>query len=209
MTSTTGKHDGPGRAPTSTIKPATQAAVAQAAEAGEAAGGARSQPSGGAGDAAAVQDLALAILAGPHRVTAAHMIARQGGAGRHVAPDAIAAGGLSGLGQAIDIMRCTVVLRLVSELFDVATDAGLPEGVARRRPLCHMRQIAMYLSHVVLSVPYQTIGRSFGRDRSTVVHACAVVEDRRDDPGYDLFVERCERCINAVFAPVGFSHEDR
>jgi hypothetical protein len=67
----------------------------------------------------------------------------------------------------------------------------------------------MYLCHVVLSVPYQTIGRSFGRDRSTVVHACAVVEDRRDDPGYDLFVERCERCVNAVFAPVGFSHEDR
>lgn len=206
MTSTSAKPDIPQTVPSSTTTPATKAATGQGEEAGS---GASSQSSGGAGDTAVVQDLALAILAGPHRVTAAHMIARQGGASRHIASDAITAGGLSGLGQAIDIMRCTVVLRLVSELFDVATDAGLPEGVARRRPLCHMRQIAMYLSHVVLSVPYQTIGRSFGRDRSTVVHACAVVEDRRDDPGYDLFVERCERCVNAVFAPVGFSDEDR
>lgn len=216
MTSTTGKHDDARRTSTSTsstTKPATTAAAGEGTEAGVsgAAGSAvSSQPSGGSGDTARVQDLALAILAGPHRVTASNLIARQGGGGRHAEPsDAIAAGGLSGLGQAIDIMRCTVVLRLVIELFDVATDAGLPEGVARRRPMCHMRQIAMYLCHVVLSVPYQTIGRSFGRDRSTVVHACAVVEDRRDDPGYDLFVERCERCVNAVFAPVGFSHEDR
>ncbi|WP_420408871.1 helix-turn-helix domain-containing protein [Hoeflea sp.] len=206
MTSTTAKNDGPHRAPTSAASSATKSATGQGDETGP---GASSQPSGGAEDIAGVQDLALAILAGPHRMTAANLIARQGTAGRQAGSGALPAGALPGLGQAIDIMRCTVVLRLVGELFDVATDAGLPEGVARRRPLCHMRQIAMYLSHVVLSVPYQTIGRSFGRDRSTVVHACAVVEDRRDDPGYDLFVERCERCVNAVFAPIGVSHEDR
>lgn len=206
MTSSTAKPDAPHRTASRSSRPGMKAAAGQDLEAG---GNMSSQLSGGSGVTVDVQDLALAILSGPHRLTAAQLIARQGSAGRHAAPDAVAAVGLSGLAQAIDIMRCTVVLRLVSELFDVATDAGVPEGVARRRPLCHMRQIAMYLSHVVLSVPYQTIGRSFGRDRSTVVHACAVVEDRRDDPGYDLFVERCERCVNAVFAPVGFSHEDR
>ncbi|MDF1607301.1 helix-turn-helix domain-containing protein [Hoeflea sp. YIM 152468] len=108
----------------------------------------------------------------------------------------------------VNLHRCRVVWRLVRELFTAACDRDLPDGTARRRPHCHMRQIAMYLSHVVLSVPYQTIARAFDRDRSTVSHACSVIEDRRDDPGYDRFVERCERCIIAVFAPLGADHAD-
>jgi hypothetical protein len=106
----------------------------------------------------------------------------------------------------VDILRCRVTWRLVAELFAAACERDLPEGAARRRPRCHMRQIAMYLSHVVLSVPYQTIATAFGRDRTTVMHACSVVEDRRDDAGYDRFVEQCERCVGAVFAPLG--HDD-
>jgi len=101
-----------------------------------------------------------------------------------------------------DTLRCRVTWRLVSELFAAACERDLPEGAARRRPRCHIRQIAMYLSHVVLSVPYQNIATAFSRDRTTVMHACSVVEDRRDDAGYDRFVERCERCVKAVFAPL-------
>lgn len=101
-----------------------------------------------------------------------------------------------------DTLRCRVTWRLVAELFAAACERDLPEGAARRRPRCHMRQIAMYLSHVVLSVPYQSVATAFGRDRTTVMHACSVVEDRRDDAAYDRFVEQCERCIKAVFAPL-------
>lgn len=108
----------------------------------------------------------------------------------------------------VDILRCRIVWRLVAELFAMACEADLPEGAARRRPRCHVRQIAIYLSHVVLSVPYRTVATAFGRDRTTIVHACAVVEDRRDDTGYDRFVERCERCIEAVFAPLGCDHAE-
>lgn len=91
-----------------------------------------------------------------------------------------------------DTLRCRITWRLVAELFAAACGG----------PRCHMRQIAMYLSHVVLSLPYQSIATAFGRDRTTVMHACAVVEDRRDDAAYDRFVEQCERCIKAVFAPL-------
>ncbi|SOE17497.1 DnaA-like protein [Hoeflea halophila] len=101
-----------------------------------------------------------------------------------------------------DTLRCRVTWRLVSELFAAACERDLPEGAARRRPRCHIRQIAMYLCHVVLSVPYQTIANAFSRDRTTVMHACSVIEDRRDDAAYDRFVERCERCVKAVFAPL-------
>lgn len=111
--------------------------------------------------------------------------------------------------DAVDLMRCKVVWRLVCELFDAAFEPELSlSPMARRRPRCHMRQIAMYLSHVVLSVPYGTIAVAFGRDRSTVAHSCAVVEDRRDDKAYDRFVERCERCVNAVFQPFGPHHAE-
>jgi len=109
----------------------------------------------------------------------------------------------------VDLVSCRVVWRLVTELFVAACGAELPAAMARRRPHCHMRQIAMYLSHVMLSLPYQTIAAAFGLDRTTVVHACAVIEDRRDDLAYDRFIERCERCIMAVFQPFGQPHGGR
>ncbi len=51
------------------------------------------------------------------------------------------------------------------------------------------RQVAMYLAHVVCNIEVGEVGRSFGRDRTTVRHACGVVEDSRDDPGFDLTLE--------------------
>jgi chromosomal replication initiation ATPase DnaA len=47
------------------------------------------------------------------------------------------------------------------------------------------RQIAMYLAHVTLSERLGTVGAHFGRDRSTVGHACARIEEERDDPALD------------------------
>ncbi|WP_394690046.1 helix-turn-helix domain-containing protein [Hoeflea sp.] len=164
------------------------------------------------------RDLAMAAFIGSHPTLAPDDIALSAPQQRPV-PQGLSdpacggmfayAGAATGWANAIDILRCRVVLRLVTELFEAALEHELANGVARRRPRCHMRQIAMYLSHVVLSVPYRTIAKAFGRDRTTVVHACAVVEDRRDDLGYDRFVERCERCVKAVFAPFGGSHEER
>ncbi|MCY0094411.1 helix-turn-helix domain-containing protein [Hoeflea ulvae] len=107
----------------------------------------------------------------------------------------------------VDVLSCRIVGRLVTELFSAACAAELPAIATRRRPQCHRRQIAMYLSHVVLSVPFGSIALAFGRDRTTVMHACSVTEDRRDDAGYDRFVEMCERCVDAVFAPIGADHD--
>jgi len=92
-----------------------------------------------------------------------------------------------------------VVELLVSELFDLACQGNLPRQTAERRPKCHIRQISMYLCRVVLSMPYQKIASGLGRDRTTVIHGCAVVEDRRDNAAYDAFVDRCERCVRAIF----------
>lgn len=54
-----------------------------------------------------------------------------------------------------------------------------------RRSTARARQLAMYLAHVVLGHSLTEIARAFGRDRTTVSHACGLIEDLRDDPGFD------------------------
>lgn len=55
------------------------------------------------------------------------------------------------------------------------------------------RQVAMYLAHVTLGISLQRVGIAFGRDKTTVAHACRMVEQRRDRPGYDDWLDRLER----------------
>lgn len=57
------------------------------------------------------------------------------------------------------------------------------------------RQLAMYLMHVVLQQNYQDIGRFFGRDRTTVAHACAHIEDLRESAGFDAEVAELEAAL--------------
>ncbi len=55
------------------------------------------------------------------------------------------------------------------------------------------RQVAMYLCHIGFSLSFEAVGRLFARDRTTVAHACRVVEDRRDDRWFDRRVAMLER----------------
>ncbi len=63
------------------------------------------------------------------------------------------------------------------------------------------RQLAMYLAHVVGGLSLSEVGRLFGRDRTTVAHACQVVEDRRDDLTFDRAVSLLELALNG-FLPM-------
>ena len=49
-----------------------------------------------------------------------------------------------------------------------------------RAEVAFARQTAMYLAHVSLGMTLSDVGHMFGRDRTTVAHACARVEDSRD-----------------------------
>lgn len=60
------------------------------------------------------------------------------------------------------------------------------------------RQVAMYLAHVVCGLSFTEVGTLFARDRTTVAHACSVVEDRRDDPELDGRLEHLERAVAAL-----------
>lgn len=73
----------------------------------------------------------------------------------------------------------------------VATMAQVSAESLRRRcrgrsPVAQARQTAMYLAHVTFGLSLTRVGICFGRDRTTVRHACALTEDRRDDPAWEL-----------------------
>lgn len=67
------------------------------------------------------------------------------------------------------------------------------------QPVARVRQIAMYVAHVVLRLSMGDVGRGFGRDRTTVVHACQTIEDLRDDPEFDRVVHMFEQIASAAF----------
>ncbi|WP_342633749.1 helix-turn-helix domain-containing protein [Neorhizobium lilium] len=96
---------------------------------------------------------------------------------------------------------CRIVRQLTAELVLLLGDRIMLRR-DRRRFACHVRQIAMYVCHVALRVSLSDIGDAFGRDRTTVGHACHVVEDRRDDPAFDDFVATVERLVTTVFGLV-------
>lgn len=54
------------------------------------------------------------------------------------------------------------------------------------------RQIAIYLTHIILGRPQDVVADLFRRDRTTVAHACQIVEDRRDDPRLERAMARIE-----------------
>ncbi|MEM1039786.1 MAG: helix-turn-helix domain-containing protein [Pseudomonadota bacterium] len=66
------------------------------------------------------------------------------------------------------------------------------------------RQIAMYLAHTQFSMAMTEVGLAFGRDRTTVSHACSLVEDKRDDETFDLTITQLEallgEAVNAIEA---------
>lgn len=63
------------------------------------------------------------------------------------------------------------------------------------------RQLAIYLCHVGFEMSLARIAYAFGRDRSTVGHACHVIEDRREDPQFDLWIGSLEVMLKRAPAP--------
>lgn len=76
--------------------------------------------------------------------------------------------------------------------------AGSTRGRARA---ALARQVAMYLAHVVCGYSLTRVGDMFGRDRTTVAHACMVVEDRRDGACFDRTLELLELAVSSLLDP--------
>ena len=98
--------------------------------------------------------------------------------------------------------------RLLCDLVRLAVDgiaALAPDAVARAlgptpRGLQHRRQIGMYLAHVAFGVRTADVARGFARDTTTAYHAYRQVEDMRDDPAIDAFLDAVEDLVTGADA---------
>lgn len=103
-------------------------------------------------------------------------------------------GGRSRVRPAIDAV--------IAAVFEVGLDdlSASSRGSARA---AFARQVAMYLAHVACGLSLTETGALFRRDRTTVAHACNLVEDRRDEPAVDCLLEELERAVRSLLAALG------
>jgi len=107
--------------------------------------------------------------------------------------------------RSISKRRDEVAMEMCECLIDIAAAFFSISSKDLRRPdrssmaASRVRQVAMYVAHVVLRLTQTEVGRGFGRDRTTVAHACQVVEDLRDDMEFDQIVQTLELIAHAAF----------
>jgi chromosomal replication initiation ATPase DnaA len=83
---------------------------------------------------------------------------------------------------------------LVAHAFSVHPHAIRAPGRGCARA-AFARQVAIYLSCTGFGLTLTAAGEQFGRDRTTVAHACRVVEGLRDDPDVDATIGMLERAM--------------
>lgn len=96
---------------------------------------------------------------------------------------------------------CALCEKMVSLQLDIPLVA-IRAPTRKGADVALARQIAMYLAHTTFSLPLTEVGLYFKRDRTTVTHACAVVENRRDTFSFDVTVSQLESLLVEVRSAV-------
>lgn len=98
-------------------------------------------------------------------------------------------------------VHCDGIIDIVSAMFNVS-GREMREPGRKSLGVCRVRQIAMYVAHVTFGLSMRDVGIGFARDRTTVLHACHLVEDMRDDIEFDRIVSMVERVVSVAFRQV-------
>ena len=82
----------------------------------------------------------------------------------------------------------------------VATAFRVPVSNLRSRTrgpanVAFARQTAMYLAHTTLGFSLSVTAVAARRDRTTVAHACRLLEQRRDEPAVEAMLRKLEEAI--------------
>ncbi len=86
---------------------------------------------------------------------------------------------------------------IVADVFEVPA-AELKLATRGKARIALARQVAMYIGHVGYGFTLTEVGHLFERDRTTVAHACSIVEQRRDDREFDAAVALLELIVRAL-----------
>jgi len=104
-------------------------------------------------------------------------------------------------GRAQDEAAARLAAGVAAFALDVVVDdmLSLQRGSAE---VAFARQVAVYLCHIAFEMSLSRVAFAFGRDRSTVAHACHMIEDRRDDEHFDLWIGSLEAMLRDAPAPM-------
>lgn len=98
--------------------------------------------------------------------------------------------GQSRKGQSLDSIMTAVCEKYHVKARDIVSKS-------RKKELVAVRQLTMFLTHKYTNLSYSQIGRSIGgRDHSTVLHSCDMIEKRlATDKAYRLEIEKFEAAL--------------
>lgn len=101
--------------------------------------------------------------------------------------------------KVVDVRRRDgAAARLAADVASYALGVPVDEILDLRRgaaDAAFARQVAVYLCHVGFELSLGRIAEAFGRDRSTIAHACHTIEDRREDAQFDLWISGLEALV--------------
>ncbi len=97
-----------------------------------------------------------------------------------------------------NFVLCDALIDLLVAMFGVS-GAELRSPLRCRREVARVRQIGMYVAHTAFGLAMREVAAGFARDRTTVMHACHLVEDMRDDTDFDAIVSTFERIAQSAF----------
>lgn len=104
-------------------------------------------------------------------------------------------------GKPADLLREAAAARISESAISTMSQVSIGRMRQRSRGRSHVaraRQTAMYLAHVAFGLSLTRVGVCFGRDRTTVRHACELTEDRRDDPACECGLAALEAGLLAL-----------
>lgn len=97
-----------------------------------------------------------------------------------------------------NIELCDALIDLLGPTFGVCSkELRSPKRCVRS--IARVRQIGMYVAHTYFGMTMSEVAVGFARDRTTVMYACHLVEDLRDDMDFDAVVSSFERAVGSVF----------
>ncbi len=104
------------------------------------------------------------------------------------------------------IANHTLLYQALEAVFDVCRD-DLHAATRGRCRIAFARQTGMYLARVALGMTLMEAGQLFGRDRTTASHACRVIEDLRDNSGFDALLHMMEAFVVRPDAQARRAHQ--
>jgi chromosomal replication initiator protein len=103
-------------------------------------------------------------------------------------------------GQQLNALTPEKIIRAVAESFEISFDDILSKSQSQEHSL--PRQIAIYLCRHELKLPFQTIGKIFSRDHSTIMTSVKLVQEKVNSKELFPRISEIRRKLSAALSPI-------